>query len=128
MTLLLDTHLLLWAVAAPERISPGGRALLSAPEHSLAFSAASLWEVAIKSALGRADFCVDVGLLRRALLANGYLELPVTGEHTIELARLPPLHRDPFDRILVCQARTLGCPLVTTDRVVAGYGAPVRCV
>ncbi|MBI4702089.1 MAG: type II toxin-antitoxin system VapC family toxin [Deltaproteobacteria bacterium] len=128
MILLLDTHLLLWAAGDPGRLSTEARTLLSDPANELTFSAASIWEVAIKLGLGRDDFQVDPRLLRRGLLANGYREVPVTGEHAIELDHLATHYRDPFDRILICQARVEGSTLLTTDGAVAKYGAPVRRV
>ncbi|HHQ41016.1 MAG TPA: PIN domain nuclease, partial [Chromatiales bacterium] len=78
MILLLDTHLLLWAAGAPERLPPAAREMLADPHNSLWFSAASIWEVVIKAGLGRGDFRVDAHLLRRGLLDHGYEELPVT--------------------------------------------------
>jgi PIN domain nuclease of toxin-antitoxin system len=128
LTFLLDTHVLLWAAGEPERLSPAAVELLSNGRHELAFSSASLWEIQIKLGLGRADFQVDPRALRRGLFANGYREIPVTGEHALELAHLPALHRDPFDRILICQARVEGCALLTLDDLVVSYGAPVRRV
>lgn len=128
MTFLLDTHLLLWAAGDPGRLSPEAQALLTDPLNELCFSAASLWEIGIKRGLGREDFQVDPRLLRRGLLANGYRELPVTGEHTLELEHLPAHHRDPFDRILVCQARVEGYTLLSSDSTVARYGDPVRLI
>ena len=94
----------------------------------LVYSAASIWEVAIKSGLGRADFTVDPRLLRRGLLENGYTEMPVTGSHAAAVDRLPPIHRDPFDRILVAQALVEGQTLLTADEVVARYRGPVRLI
>ena len=128
MKFLLDTHLLLWAAGEPERLPPEARALLDSPEHELVFSAASLWEVAIKSGLGRQDFKVDASVLRRGLIENGYVELPIAGEHVVAVAALPTLHRDPFDRLLVAQAQAEGITLLTSDPVVAGYPGPVRKV
>jgi PIN domain nuclease of toxin-antitoxin system len=128
MKLLLDTHLLLWAAGVPERLSPQARSLIEAPEHELVFSAASLWEVAIKGGLGRDDFQVDARLLRRGLLDNGYLELPITSAHAVAVTTLPPLHRDPFDRLLVAQALSEGITLLTADALVAQYPGPVRRV
>ncbi len=72
------------------------------------FSAASLWEVAIKSSLGRSDFHADARLLRRGLLDNGYDELPIAGEHAVAIGNLPPIHWDPFDRMLVAQSAVVG--------------------
>jgi PIN domain nuclease of toxin-antitoxin system len=126
--LLLDTHLLLWAAGPLHRLSTEARGLIDDPENELWFSAASLWEVAIKYGRGRDDFQVDPRLLRRGLLNNGYHELSVTGEHAVAVANLPPLHRDPFDRILVAQSIVEGITLLTTDPRVAQYPAPVRRV
>ena len=128
MKLLLDTHLLLWAAGDPDRLSAAARALIGAPENEVWFSAASVWEVAIKSGLGRADFQVNPRLLRRGLLDNGYHELPVGSEHAVAIDSLPPLHRDPFDRLLVAQARVEGITLLTADAAVAQYPGPVRKV
>ncbi len=128
MKLLLDTHLLLWAAGEPQRLSATATALIEDPANELVFSAASLWEVAIKCQLGRNDFRVDPRLLRRSLLDNGYLELPVTSEHAVATDNLPPIHKDPFDRILVAQATVEGMALLTVDPVVARYQGPVRKV
>jgi PIN domain nuclease of toxin-antitoxin system len=124
--LLLDTHLLLWAAGRPERLPAGARALLEDQDNALMFSAASLWEIAIKRGLNRDDFQVDPRLLRRGLLDNGYAELPVSSDHAVALDALPPLHKDPFDRLLIAQAITEGILLLTSDPVVADYPAPVR--
>ncbi len=126
MKLLLDTHLLLWAAGEPERLSPATRKLLNNPENELLFSAASLWEIAIKRSLGRDDFQVDGRLLRRGLLDNGYLELPITSEHAVAVDSLPSIHKDPFDRILVAQAISEGVSLLTVDPIVAKYPGPIR--
>lgn len=126
--LLLDTHLLLWAAGQPEKLSTEARALLDDTDSTLAFSAASLWEIVIKHGLGRADFVVDARRLRRGLLDAGYREIPVASEHALFASRLPPLHKDPFDRILIAQAEVEGAVLLTVDDVVARYGEPVRQV
>lgn len=126
MKLLLDTHLLLWAAGEPDRLSKAARALIEASDNDLVFSAASLWEVAIKSSLGRSDFVVDARLLRRGLRDNGYAELPVTAEHAVAVTSLPPLHKDPFDRMLIAQATVEGIVLLTADEVVAQYPGPIR--
>ncbi|CDI01412.1 MAG: type II toxin-antitoxin system VapC family toxin [Candidatus Competibacter denitrificans] len=126
MKWLLDTHVLLWAAGNPQRLSTQAHALLNAPENELWFSAASLWEIAIKSGLGRADFQVDARLLRRGLLDNGYSELPIRSEHVVALDRLPPLHKDPFDRLLIAQALVEGITLLTADEQIARYPAPVQ--
>jgi PIN domain nuclease of toxin-antitoxin system len=126
--LLLDTHLLLWAAGAPERLPTAARELIDDANNQLMFSVASLWEVAIKSGLGRDDFRADARLLRRGLLDNGYGELAITGEHAVAIAALPPIHKDPFDRLLIAQSAVEGILLLTTDRVVAQYPGPVRGV
>jgi len=126
--LLLDTHLLLWAAGQPDRLSKTARDLIEAEDSELIFSTASLWEIVIKRGLGREDFKVDPRLLRRGLLDNGYTELPIASEHVVAIDALPPLHKDPFDRVLVAQALVEGIILLTTDEVVACYPAPVRAV
>ncbi len=128
MKLLLDTQVLLWAAAHPKRLSAAARKLLLDPRNALLFSAASLWEVTIKNALGRGDFRVEPRVLRRGLLDNGYVELPITSEHAVSVASLPDLHRDPFDRLLVSQATCEGVVLVTADAMVAQYPGPIRRV
>jgi PIN domain nuclease of toxin-antitoxin system len=126
--LLLDTQLLLWAAGQPEQLSEAALALMNNPEHELLFSAASLWEIAIKHTLGREDFRVDPRLFRRGLLDNGYEELPITSEHVVSLDSLPPLHKDPFDRLLLAQAHSEGITLVTADAQLARYPGPIRKV
>ena len=126
MNLLLDTRLLLWAASDPKKIPAKVRTLLLNPGNRLIFSAASLWEISIKRSLKRADFNVDPRRLWRMLQASGYQELNVTAEHTIAVNDLPPLHKDPFDRILVAQARVEGLLLLTSDKIVAKYGEDVK--
>lgn len=128
MKLLLDTQVLLWAAGEPDRLSAAARRLLNDPRNELLFSAASLWEIAIKRMLGREDFRVEPRLLRRGLLDNGYTELPITSQHAVGIESLPPLHKDPFDRLLLSQALEEGITLVTGDAQVAQYGGPVRRV
>jgi PIN domain nuclease of toxin-antitoxin system len=89
---------------------------------------ASLWEVAIKRGLGRSDFRVDPRVLRRGLLDNGYDELPITGEHAVALDGLPPIHKDPFHRMLIVQSMVEGITLLTADPLIAQYPAPIRMV
>lgn len=128
MKLLLDTHLLLWAAGAPKRLSGAARRLIQAPDAELFYSAASLWEIVVKRTLGREDFRVEPRALRRGLLENGYAELAVTGEHALAVDTLPPLHKDPFDRILIAQSLTEGITLLTADSHVAKYSGPIRKV
>jgi PIN domain nuclease of toxin-antitoxin system len=128
VTFLLDTHLLLWAAGPIERLSSDARLLIDDPDNELVFSTASIWEVAVKYGRGRDDFQADPRLLRRGLLDNLYRELLITGEHAVAVASLPPLHRDPFDRMLVAQSLVEGIMLLTTDPLVAQYPAPIRRV
>lgn len=128
MKLLLDTHILLWAAGQPEKLSESAQALLADTQNALLFSPASLWEIAIKSGLGRADFQVNARVLLRGLQDNGYEELPITSKHTIEVEALPPIHKDPFDRILIAQATAEGIRLITADALVAQYPAPVLLI
>jgi PIN domain nuclease of toxin-antitoxin system len=123
--LLLDTHVLLWAAYEPERLSDKAQGLLSDPSSSLYFSVASLWEVAIKSALGRSDFQVDVAELRAGLVANDYSEVAIESSHVLRVPTLPPIHADPFDRILVAQAMAEGFALLSNDAKLKAYGGPV---
>ncbi len=118
----------MWAAGQPDRLSAAARKLLTNPRNELVFSAASLWEIAIKNTLGRADFRVEPRLLRRGLLDNGYTELPMTSQHAVSIDELPPLHKDPFDRLLVAQALTEGITLLTGDAQLARYPGPVRKV
>ena|SRR5690606_16646220 len=128
MKLLLDTHVLLWAAGQPQRLSAQAHELIQAPQNELIFSAASLWEIAIKRGLGRADFRIDPRVLRRGLLDNGYSELPILSEHVVAIDGLPPLHKDPFDRVLLAQAQVEGITLLTADPLLADYPGPVRLV
>ena len=128
MKLLLDTHLLLWAAGLPHRLPVEASSLIEDQSNVLVFSAASLWEVAIKSRLEREDFRVDARLLRRGLIDNGYEELPILSAHAVMVDTLPDLHKDPFDRILVAQAQYEGITLLTSDSLVANYPGPIRLV
>ena len=128
MKILLDTHLLLWAAGEPRRLSRQARRSIDNRENEVLFSAASLWEVAIKCGLGREDFKVDARLLRRGLLDNGYSELPIMSEHVVATESLPLIHKDPFDRILVAQATVEGITLLTVDSLVSKYPGPIRTV
>jgi PIN domain nuclease of toxin-antitoxin system len=128
MKVLLDTHLLLWAADSPDRLSNDARMIIEAPDNEPLFSAASLWEIAIKNSLGRSDFQADPRLLRRGLLDNGYGELPILSEHAVAIDALPPTHKDPFDRMLVAQATVEGITLLTSDHILAAYPGPIRKV
>ena len=126
MNLLLDTHLLLWA--ATSGLPAKAKTLVTDTQNALYFSAASIWEVAIKASLGRDDFRADPHILRRGLLDNGYIEVPITSEHAAAVSALPNLHKDPFDRILVAQAQNEGLVLLTADTMVAAYPGPIEFV
>ena len=126
MKLLLDTHLLLWAAEDSQRLARRARAWMTDPENELFFSVASLWEVVIKRGLHRPDFQVDARLLRRGLLDNGHQELSVLSEHVVAVDSLPPIHKDPFDRLLIAQATVEGITLLTDDTTVAQYPGPVQ--
>ena len=126
MQLLLDTHLLVWAMGEPERLDPALVHLLEDPMNTPVFSVASLWELVIKRGLDRPDFQMEPSLLRQALLEAGWRELPVEAHHALAVGQLPPLHRDPFDRLLLAQAQADGLLLITADRQLAQYPGPVR--
>jgi len=126
--LLLDTHILIWAAQGISSLPPGSRALLAAPDSELVFSVASLWEIAIKHGIGRKDFQVDPRVLRRGLIDNDYHELPILSAHAVAIDALPPIHRDPFDRLLIAQAMVEGITLITNDETLARYPGDVRLV
>jgi PIN domain nuclease of toxin-antitoxin system len=128
MRILVDTHLLLWAAARSRRLPKDARRLLENRRNDVHYSAASLWEIAIKLGLERRDFKVDLARLRPALSEMGFLELPVTGAHAERLATLPLVHKDPFDRMLVAQCLSELLVLLTNDEVLAGYGEVVKVV
>jgi PIN domain nuclease of toxin-antitoxin system len=119
--LLLDTHIILWVAGQPEKLAEPARSLLIMPENTLFFSAASIWEIVIKRGLGREDFRVDPARLRMMLDSHGYDELPITAEHTLRVETLPLLHKDPFDRLLIAQARVEGMQLLTVDASILEY-------
>ena len=128
MRLLLDTHLLLWAAASSHRLPAATRLLIEDPQNEAYYSVASLWEIAIKTTLGREDFQVDLSLLCSTLPAMGLRELAVRSEHAVGVTELPPIHRDPFDRLLVAQSIVEPMVLLTNDAMLARYGPLVRVV
>ena len=123
MKILLDTHILLWAAAG--ELPPEAARYIADQTNTLLFSPASLWEIVIKRGLGRTDFIVDPASLYSGLLSTGYQELPITGRHTLLISTLPPLHKDPFDRILLAQAASEGIPFLTSDRLLSQYPGSV---
>ena len=123
MKLLLDTHMLLWAAAGT--LPKKAEKLVVSENNTLYFSPASLWEIVIKKGLGRSDFKVEPEVLRRGLLDNNYHDLPITSLHALAINDLPRLHKDPFDRMLLAQAKAEGISLLTSDRALHGYPGPV---
>ena len=121
MRLLLDTHLLLWALGDPAKLPATARQGILDPANEVLFSAASIWEIAIKTELGRADFAVKPEDIARAAVESGFDELPVSAQHAALTARLPRHHRDPFDRLLVAQAMTEPARLLTVDAALRRY-------
>lgn len=128
MKYLLDTHILLWAAIVPEKLPSTARQIIEDLDNELFFSPASIWEVSIKSQLERTDFTVDPGVLRRALLDNGFIEINIRSEHAVELGFLPDKHKDPFDRMLIAQANYEGLTLVTSDELVSQYPGAIKKV
>jgi PIN domain nuclease of toxin-antitoxin system len=125
LRLLLDTNVLLWVAASDARVAHLHNRITD-PDNEVYVSAASFWEVAIKAGIGKLD--IDVAQLRLATRESGYLELPVLGAHTEALAKLPAFHKDPFDRILVAQANAEPMRLLTSDHLLAQYGANVEII
>ena len=128
MKYLLDTHLLLWLGNSPGRLPRAVCHVLEDMTNEIYFSVLSLWEIAIKKGLGRADFQVDARVLRRELLRDNYKELTINSEHVISVDALPLLHKDPFDRLLIAQATAEGITLLTEDKIVATYPGPIQKV
>jgi PIN domain nuclease of toxin-antitoxin system len=128
MKLLLDTHLLLWSTVRPGVLSAAAKALMEHPENEVIFSVINIWEIAIKNAKGYADFRVEPGPFRQDLLQLGLTELVLLGEHTVAVPGLPPIHKDPFDRILIAQAIVEGITLLTADPKIAQYPGPIQLV
>ena len=123
MRILLDTQMLLWA--ATDKLPQRAADYIENQQNTLLFSSASIWEVVIKSGLGRADFKVDPSALHSGLLSAGYQEIPVTGLHTLAIPTLPRLHKDPFDRILLAQSICEGVPFLTSDELISKYPGSV---
>ncbi|KVW96891.1 type II toxin-antitoxin system VapC family toxin [Thiobacillus denitrificans] len=128
MRILLDTHVLLWAVAQSSRLPQDARGLLEDPDNALFCSTASLWEIAIKAGLRRQDFVVDIPALRAAMVEMDIAELPVLGSHAEQVLKLPAIHKDPFDRMLVAQSMIEPLVLLTNDAAFVGYWDGVRLV
>jgi PIN domain nuclease of toxin-antitoxin system len=121
MRLLIDTHVLLWALTDSPRLKPRIRELLLEPGNEPYFSAASIWEIAIKRTLRKADMPVSAEQARTLLLDSGYKELAISSTHAATVESLSPIHADPFDRILVAQSMSEPMHLITHDKIVASY-------
>ena len=126
MRVLTDTQVLLWALLQPERLDAASRDVLESSEHQVFFSAVNIWEIAIKRALGRRDFTAEPGPIRCAALDTGFSELAISGVHAAVVRQLPDHHRDPFDRLLIAQAKSEPLLLMTNDPLIARY--PVELV
>jgi PIN domain nuclease of toxin-antitoxin system len=121
MTFMLDTHLILWAAFNDPLMPAKAAEIIEDEGHRLAFSSLNIWEVVIKSGLGRTDFRIDPHALRAKMLKNGFIEIHISSDHVLAVATLPKIHRDPFDRLLIAQASVEGFDLLTADPVVASY-------
>jgi PIN domain nuclease of toxin-antitoxin system len=126
MRFLLDTQLMIWVAIGDSRLKSAARAVLNDRTNEFLFGVSSIWEIAIKSALKRRDFLYDPRDIRRKFMANGYEELPILGHHVVAVDSLPPIHKDPFDRLLIAQAMVEGIVLLTADPVIAKYPGPIR--
>lgn len=122
--MLLDTHLLLWALSSPSKLSKRARQRIDSSE--VFASAASIWEISIKCALGKLE--ADPAEVLAGIEPAGFNHLPIVGDHAAEVVKLPPIHKDPFDRLLVAQARVEPMILLTDDEVLGGYGDFVEVV
>lgn len=123
MKVLLDTHTLLWCLADDPRLSGAARAVVEDPRHIILVSAISAWEIAIKRALGRLDAPDD---LERAVEDAGFVAHRIGFSEMRHLEKLPSLHQDPFDRMLIAQALEEGVPIVTRDAQIRRY--PVQTI
>ncbi|NEN75021.1 type II toxin-antitoxin system VapC family toxin [Pelistega sp. NLN82] len=128
MKYLLDTHILLWAATNSPKLSQVARDIINDDTNDLYFSAASIWEIAIKTSLGKPEFNVNSALLRRLLLDNGYHELIINSHHATATETLLDIHKDPFDRMLIAQSQTEGITLLSADEKVIAYGHTVMRV
>jgi len=128
MRILLDTHILLWLLTTPERLAPPVRDAILDPANEILFSAASVWEIAIKTGLRRPDFTPDPAAVAEEARDLGFVELAIDSRIAARVADLPPIHRDPFDRLLVAQAIAEPALFYTADARLSGYSELVRHV
>lgn len=122
MNLLLDTHALLWWLSDDPTLSEAARSAVADPENTVYLSAVVVWEMRIKQGIGKLDLPGD---FEKVLDGQAFSKLPVTVEHAHAIARLPEIHRDPFDRMLVAQATVESMTVVTRDRRIGEYGIDV---
>ena len=126
MNVLVDTHVWIWSLADPGRLSPESRSLLSSSRNVVYLSAASAWELAIKAALGKIELPEPVETYVPTRMARqGITALPITHTHALRVSTLPPHHRDPFDRLLIAQALVEGLPILTADAAFDRYEVEV---
>ena len=126
MRVLLDTHAFLWWAADDARLSGPARTIMADPANVLMLSAATAWEIGIKVAQGRLSLPISLPqLLTLAIQEERMERMDIAFEHALSAAALPPIHRDPFDRVLVAQAQTIGCPILTGDPEIARYAVDV---
>lgn len=128
LRLLLDTHIALWAIADSRRLSKDARDLIRSPEATIWVSTATVWEIAIKHAMGKGDMPESSTVALGYFRDSGYRLLSIEPEHAAAVEALPAIHRDPFDRLLIAQAAHEGMILLTSDAVMAKYPGPVRKV
>lgn len=126
MKLLLDTHTFIWWDSDPARLSAPVLATLRDPANEIWLSVASVWEIVIKTQLGKLTLRLPLGEIIRHQQANGLRILPVSLAHVMAVQELPAIHQDPFDRALVAQANTEGAELVSADQVIRQYPVRVR--
>ncbi len=124
--LLLDTNTLLWVIDAPARLPAEVMEMIANGNNEVLFSAASIWEIAIKASRQKPDFLIDPAEIAADAIATGFVEVPVASAAAARVANLAPLHRDPFDRLLVAQAMQLPANLITSDRFLQGYSELVK--
>ncbi|TCL06189.1 type II toxin-antitoxin system VapC family toxin [Sodalis ligni] len=129
---LLDTHVLIWAAGEPERLNSKVIDILSNEKNRLYFSSVSIQEIAIKTDLNKPDFSIDAEALTEGLLEAGYTELPMTSRHASGISGLPVMHKNPFDRLLVAQAKAENLNFITNDGIIikffSDYINIVECV
>ena len=125
MKYLLDTHIILWAGFDVKRLSRKAKSILENPENALYFSPVSLWEISIKHEKHPEQMAITSERVREIAVKMGFIELPVRSRHGVDIANLPGIHNDPFDRMLITQARSDGLYLLSHDDKVIAYGEPV---